>query len=336
MATKSAANICLRELIIQYPKAPALTLAKVAYRDHPELWANQEACRTMVRSILGTNGDHNRAIRDKQLYRTPRPAGWTGIIPEALVQMPDWKALVIDGPQKVLVVSDLHIPFHDSDALAIALDYGLKLKPTVVLLNGDVADHYAQSEYEKDPRYRDFPSEVRAVKQFLAGLRKCFGKRIRLIEKFGNHEERYTRYLRLKAPDLLGLAEFEWEAVFGLKENNIELVKDKRPIRLGDHLYVIHGHEYRFQINNPVNPARGFFLRAKVNVLGGHFHHSSSHSEKNLDGKVVSTFSTGCLCDLHPEYRPLNNWNHGFAWVVIDKTGGYLVDNLKIIGGKVF
>lgn len=327
----------LRELVAKFPDAPALTLAKIAFREHPESWTSVESCRRAVRSVLGVSGDHNRRKRtDKSLYREPRPAGWKGVIPEALVQLPGWGTVVVPGPQKVLVLSDLHVPFHDPAAIAIALDHGLSRKPTMVLLNGDVADHYAQSEFVKDPRQRDFPAEVRDVRQLLAGLRRRFGKKVRITYKHGNHEERFTRYLRLKAPELLGLPDFEWGSVFGLDEHGIELVQDKRPIRLGDHLNVIHGHEYRFQITNPVNPARGFFLRAKANVLGGHFHQTSSHSEKTLDGKVVSTFSTGALCDLRPEYRPLNNWNHGFAWVEIDKGGGFHVDNLKIIGGKVF
>jgi hypothetical protein len=139
----------------------------------------------------------------------------------------------------------------------------------------------------------------------------------------------------LKCPELLGIPDFDWSSIFSLDEQGIELVDGKRPTRLGK-LNVIHGHEYRFQISNPVNPARGFFLRAKSHVLGGHFHQTSSHSEKSIENKVVTTFSTGCLSNLHPEYRPLNNWNSGFAFVQVEANGAFHVDNLRIIDGEVY
>ena len=323
------------DLVKQYPKHGALTLAKKAYREFPELWLNLEACRTMFRKAFGVHGTTDRKeFADKSAFREPRKAGWVEPIPPALMPMGDWKPLEIAGPAKALILSDVHVPFHDVQALEVALRYGLDRKADLVLLNGDITDHYSLSRWEIDPKLRDFPAEVRACKLLLDGIRKGFPD-ARIIFKQGNHEERFERYLRLKAPDLLGLDEFEWGNVFGLEANRIELVKDKRPIRLGQ-LNVIHGHEYVFSISNPVNPARGMYLRAKNHVLGGHFHQSSNHSEKTLEGKVVSAWSAGCLCGLHPAYRPLNPWNHGFAFVEVEGNGAFHVDNLKIIEGKVY
>lgn len=325
----------VRSLIAEFPDAGALTLAKRAFRMRPELWPNQEACRSMIRDIFGCRGDLKRKqISDKTFYREPRKSGWSPAIPEALLPMGDWKPLEIAGSVKALILSDVHIPFHDPVSLGVALQYGFDRNADLVLLNGDITDHYALSRWELDPKLRDFPAEVRATKLFLASIREGFPT-ARIIFKQGNHEERFERYLRLKAPDLLGLPEFEWGSVFGLDDLKIELVKDKRPIRLGQ-LNVIHGHEYVFSISNPVNPARGMYLRAKNHVLGGHFHQSSNHSEKTLEGKVVSAWSTGCLCGLHPVYRPLNPWNLGFAFVEVEADGAFHVQNLRIIEGKVY
>lgn len=332
----SVAGLYLQELLAKFPDAPALTLAKKAYRECPQMWASLESCRNAVRYHLGSLGSKNRrGLSDKRFMREPRKAGWSDVIPEALVQLPDWKAEVIEGPQRVLLLNDIHIPFHDPEALEVALEHGLTQRPTMVILNGDIADHYSCSEYVKDPRVRDFPKEVLAVKQFLSGLRKRLGKACRIVYKMGNHEERYNRMLVHRSPDLLGIPDFEWSSVFGLAENKIELVEHKRPIRLGK-LNVIHGHEYTFAISNPVNAARGLFLRGKTHAICGHFHQSSNHSEKNLDGTVISTWSIGALCDLHPEYRPLNNWNHGFAFVEIEKSGAFHVESLRVLNGKAW
>lgn len=322
----------VRKLVAEFPDAPALTLAKRLYKEHPGLWTSLESCRMSVRRELGAVGGKERKHASRP--RAPRqPGDWRQWIPDALVQS-TWAAVEIAGPVKALVLADVHIPFHDPDAVALALQHGRDRQANLILLNGDILDHYALSRWETDPAQRDFPGEVRAGKQFLAGLRKSFPK-ARIVYKLGNHEERFERYLRLKAPELLGLPDITWASLFELEKHKIELVDGKRPIRLGK-LNVVHGHEYVFQISNPVNPARGLFLRAKGHVLGSHFHQTSQHSERSLEQHVISAWSTGCLCDLHPEYRPLNNWNHGFAFVDVDKRGAFHVDNLRVIDGKAW
>ena len=108
-----------------------------------------------------------------------------------------------------------------------------------------------------------------------------------------------------------------------------------RPLAVGK-LYLIHGHEYKFSISNPVNPARGLFLRAKTLAATSHFHQTSQHSERDLTGKVVSTWSIGCACNLRPSYSPINNWNHGFAICDLQADGSFVLANLRVIDGRVY
>lgn len=330
--SRGAESTYLRALITRFPDQPALTLAKMAYAERPEGWSSLEACRSMVRQILGING--KKKAKDKTLFRKPRKAGWSDVIPESLMAAGHWKAVEIAGPARAIVLSDIHIPFHDSQAIELALQYGVDNRADLILLNGDIIDCYSLSRWETDPKLRDFPAEVRATKHFLTGLRGRF-PHAQIVFKTGNHEERLLRYLRIKAPELLGLPEFDWANVLDLKKLDIQLVDEKRPIRFGK-LHIIHGNEYVFNISNPVNPARGLYLRAKVHAICGHFHQSASHSEKDLKGDVISTWSTGCLCDMTPEWLPLNKWNSGFAFIVVDKKGGFRVDNLRIVDGEIW
>lgn len=336
MPPRSAAYAVVQEVVKQFPNAPALTLAKKLFREHPALWPTLELCRSAVRRALGVNGDHNRRKTvDKTQFRPARQAGdWGHVIPPALVELPDWKAEVFPGPFRCLVLSDIHIPYHDPGPLEAALEYGQQNKATMILLNGDICDFFALSRFEKDPRQRDFAGEVKATRHFLAGLRKEFPK-AQIVYRWGNHEERYDKYLWLKAPEFLDLEDFDWSNVFSLNKHKITLVRDKRVIELGK-LNVIHGHEFSFQISSPVNPARGFFLRAKTHVLGSHFHRTSQHSERSLEQQVLSAWSTACLCNLHPAWRPINEWNSGLAFVTVDKDGSFEVDNLRIIKNRVF
>ena len=335
MGKDSPSKAYLRELASKFPKHGALTLAKLAYKERPESWPSLEACRSMARAIFGVHGKRMRQETvDKALFRKPRKAGWSDVIPEPLVKPGDWKAVEIAGPARALILSDCHIPFHDVHAIELALQYGIDHKADLILLNGDIFDHYAVSRFEVDPKLRDFPAEVRAGKFFLKGLRKRF-PHAQIVFRLGNHELRLQKYLRLKAPELLGIDEFEWKNIFGLDELDIQFVDQNRVVRLGK-LNTLHGHEYSFSISNPVNPSRGLFLRAKAHAIVGHFHQSSEHSESNLKGEVISTWSTGCLCSLNPEYLRLNKWNLGYAFVVVDKKGGFRVNNLRIVDGEIW
>ena len=73
----------------------------------------------------------------------------------------------------------------------------------------------------------------------------------------------------------------------------------------------------------------------KSTALCGHYHQSSDHTETRIDGDTITTWSTGCLCNLHPKYMPLNKWNLGFAlYNQVDKDFWHL-QNKRIIQNQV-
>ena len=255
-------------------------------------------------------------------------------MPTSKKHFEDWKTFQIDGRYKALVMSDIHVPYHNGRIIKAAVKYAKDRKCNLVLLNGDLMDFYAVSRWEVDPRQRDFGNEIRAGRQFLKWLRGQFPN-ARIIFKEGNHDERWEKYILSKTPDLLRLKEFSLSALLKLEELNIELVGDCQPIGLGK-LMVIHGHEYKFSISNPVSPARGMLLKALQSTLCGHFHQTSQHTQQRLDGHIICTMSTGCMCDMRYGYAPINNHNHGFAIVEVLKDGTYNPENHRIIHGKVY
>ena len=287
--------------------------------------------RSTVRKVRGAAGE-GRAI----VTESPSPFTTKNFVefPEGKTHGEKWGPVVISGPLKVLVLADLHIPYHDRGVIMAALKYGKEQQCDTILLNGDVADFYACSFWQTDPGQRDLNGELKAVRMFLAGLRGEFPK-ARIIFKLGNHEERWKRFIIQKAPEVYGVDEFQIKALLQLDKFKIELVEDNRLIRLGD-LNVLHGHEYRFAITNPVNPARGLFLRCKSYALAGHFHQVSHHSEQTVEGNSIATWSTGALCQLNPEYRRFNNWSAGFAFVEVSEDGKFQVQNKVIKNGKLY
>ena len=229
-----------------------------------------------------------------------------------------------------LVISDLHVPYHNISALTECLNYGIQKKIDAILINGDGMDFYMASKFEPDPRKRNMKEEFAAFGELLEILRKIAP----VFYKLGNHEERLERFLIRNATIFLGMTEFEVPTILRCAERNIEVIQDQRIIYIG-HLAVLHGHEVNIN-NTSVNPARTLFLRTKRSAICGHLHQSSAHNSPTLDNKLISTWSTGHLGDPHPRYKRNNDWNHGCARIEVDADGDYEVINLRLINNKLF
>lgn len=305
-------------------ETPVRKLARIMYNENKERFQDVESARSALRYIEGKYGKKYKSIprkpdRPKNPYKLPESD-------EAVYEPHILKS------KRVLVMSDIHIPYHSIEAVTAVLDFAKKEKPDTILLNGDTIDFFQLSRFCKEPKKRSFAHELDAFKQFFVTLNKIFPN-AKKIFKLGNHEERYNHFLWMKAGELDGVDEFNLENIIKARAEGIEVVGEKRIIKAGG-LNVIHGHEFVTSSFSPVNVARGLFLKGKVSAMQGHNHATSEHTEPNMDGGIVTTFSTGCLCELHPAYMPINKWNHGFAMVDIDGKN-FEVRNKRIYKGKI-
>lgn len=238
------------------------------------------------------------------------------------------------GIEKVLVLSDLHIPFHSVPAITTALEFGRYRGVDCIVLNGDIADIYYGSRFAKDTDLPAIKDEIAMLKTLFAALRKTF-KDALILYKLGNHDERFTTNLLNKAPEYGNIEGFTLPEMARCASYGVEPVEDKRVIKAG-RLPIYHGHEFPGGGAGGVNPARSLFLKILISGLCSHYHRSSEHSENDGDRKTISTWSTGCLCQLNPEYARNNKWNQGFALVEIDGEGKFMVSNKRIINGVAY
>jgi predicted phosphodiesterase len=311
------------------------TLARKIIVDNAGLFNPDELenIRRAIRYRRGAVGKYSRkTAREKFVREEMKPSEYM----EQYIKKGDklakeaWK--LPEHNKKVLLISDLHIPYHDLESINTALDYGFKEGIDSIYINGDLIDFAKISRWEKDPNIKTVPVEVDMVREFLEGLSAL---NVDIYYKLGNHEDRWNSYLLGNAPELYNLDRFQISDVLGLDDLDIPLIDSKQRALFG-HLNVVHGHEFGQSIFSPVNPARGLFLRAKTSVIAGHNHQTSSHHEGNLNGKQTACFSTGCLCDLEPMYRPFayTKWNHGGAIVDVDGDS-YSVQNFRIMDGRI-
>lgn len=238
--------------------------------------------------------------------------------------------LIPSSYKRILVISDIHVPYHDVNALKLALKYAWDNGAQMIIINGDFLDMYSESDFDKNPENRNVAYEIEVGRVILKQIKDKF-KNTKIVYKFGNHEDRHIKYLMKKADKLFGVEEVWLENLLKLREMGIDFVDSKDVIKCDD-LRIIHGHEIK--AGGSVNVQRSIFLKTYMNTLAGHFHREGKSIVNTLDGNLKGCWTTGCLCDLSPDYAAYNQWNHGFAWIERD-NGTFTVSLKTIINGKV-
>lgn len=321
-----------RDLVEHYlrsnPDVADRAAASWLFHNFPGVWGSYNAVYCQVRRARGHHGKKHR----KQLARM-------GTEPLPRIPRPAKKSLPVvrlNAPGRWLIISDLHVPYHDQRALEAAIKHGVDRKCDHLLVNGDALDAYQCSHWLRDPNQRHVDKEVEMLGEFLRGIAKLFkGNK---VYKVGNHEDRITAYLWSNAPQMLGAT--KWDLCKALA-GEMDLVgwtwiQSKQLYRLGK-LHAYHGHELPRGLTNPVNVGRGLWLRTKQSGFTSHWHSTSTHVESNgSKTKTWVCFSLGCLCDLHPSYAPVNGWNHGACILDLEAGGNYGEENFRIIDGKVW
>lgn len=329
MAKQTAADLA-RKLIEKCPDAPARTLARDLHKKYPVVFPTIDRARSCVRNLTGVNGKESRK-KPSPLHRKPRKAGQF-CIPKGIHQTPP--PIHLDNPGKWLVIGDVHCPFHDRVALMTALDYGVAAGCEHVILNGDFYDNPRLGRWDRDPASFDPQKDLDIGRKMLEQISAAFPGR--KIYKIGNHDAWYELYLAAHAPELANCRHFRIAKFLELDELGYEMIASKQEYSLG-RLAMYHGHELPKGLTDPVNVARGVFLRVQEAALVGHWHRTSHHVETSArKGRIVATYSVGALCNLKPSYAPVNRWNHGCAVIEVDETGLYWVDNKIILKGKVY
>lgn len=312
---------------------PTLKLARIMFKENNLTFKDIEHARTILRRIEGKTGKDDNSAKAKpefviSEYRPLNPYK----LPES--DETSFEPFIFKGHKKIGILSDIHVPYHSISALTAAIQYLKKQKIDGLLLNGDSIDCHTLSRFIKDPKKRNFKDELEAFRQLFVVLKREL--KCKIYFKLGNHEIRYQHFLYQKAGELIGIHEFEFESIISARAEGITIIGDKTVMKLNG-LNGIHGHEYIGGISAPVNVARGLYLRGKTSAFQGHNHSSSSHTETDMNGKITTTWSIGCLSELHPDYMPLNKWNWGFAYVELDPNGvDFQFHNKTIYNGLVY
>lgn len=315
----------------KYPTTPALTLAKMIAKEHG---GSVDNARTAIRYRRGSHGARDAISVSGKARDYSHQKSWiefkNKLAKERKQNMEPYR--LPNKDRSVLLMNDLHFPWVDAEALMLAIEFGKKNKCNTIYLNGDIIDFEEVSRWKGRKRHST-AFELEQVRNFLALLRAEFPK-ADIYYKMGNHEDRFESYMLNNAEKLLDVPEFQIDKLLHFDKYNIKLIASKQLAFIGK-LAVIHGHEYH-GMTSPVSPARSLFLKAKQPAIMGHLHRGSKQSGTTIEGKKILCWSVPCLCDLSPLYAPFNEWGHGFAHIVTEKSGKFKVHLYDIIDSEIY
>lgn len=319
----------------QWSKLPTLTLAKKIYNENIGAFPNLEAVRTAIRNRRGAGGSSRRkSTPDKTQFSEKAIEKLTlEDIDEGIDERePDF--MFARSIERMLVISDLHVPYHNAEGVKVALRYGKEKKIDALLINGDFMDFAPISHFTKDPYTKlNLSSDLDLGRKILKIIRNTFPN-IPIYFKLGNHDDWLEKYLMNKAPELLDMYEFKLGTLLNFGELGIQEISSYAMMKFGK-LNIVHGHELKSTLRS-VNPARTLYLKTKRSTLVAHHHVTSEHTESDIDGDITTCWSMGCLSQLKPKYAGLDSkYNLGFAYLTKNQKGHFTVENKRIIKGEL-
>lgn len=224
------------------------------------------------------------------------------------------------------ILSDIHFPFEDPEALRLAIEIIGAVTPDLVILNGDIVDFFGVSRYPTPPQRRvNFAKELESSRERLHGLLREYHT-AQWIYIEGNHEYRLRQYLYRKAQELADLEALSIPNLLALPGHVTYLAHVEEPqsredfaapqIRLGK-LFILHGDTVRTN-GATINVARTVFLRLLKPVLIGHWHRVQSYTQTDYEGVTSGAWVTGCLCRPRPHYDTGRIWGQGIAVIAVE------------------
>ena len=155
----------------------------------------EQISRALTRD--GLPRTHQAVRRKVQSLRKKDPHGWHALVRHA--DTPRHTRQIQLQADRVLLLFDIHAPFHDATWINRCIDEALDAGCTAVGVGGDLIDFASFSVYGREPRIEAI-DEIDSAEQVVTTLARTFD---RVVYAGGNHESRLPR----KTDNLLGLAQ---------------------------------------------------------------------------------------------------------------------------------
>lgn len=250
-----------------------------------------------------------------------------------------------DKSKTAVILPDLQVPYHDEQAVSVALQIIKDIKPDKIVLLGDALDLSAWGRYVQRPEYATATQDAIITLHKLLATLRTMNRTAEIVVMAGNHEKRMENMLLQNAQAAYGLKRADqltnWPVMSvpflaAFDTLDVEYVDGYPASRywINERLQVRHG--------NIARPAGKTVLAVnndeRVSTIFGHIHRiENAWGTKNVydGGRMNAAWAIGCLCRIDGHVpstksavdqrtmQPIQNyenWQQGFA--VVDYEDG--------------
>lgn len=209
--------------------------------------------------------------------------------------------------RRILVLPDVHVPYHDQAAWNLAVRAVRVLQPDLLVVIGDFVDCYSVSQFSKDPRRKqNLQWELDAANEELDKLRDTAGSYLYTV---GNHEHRIERYIHQRAPELDGMISLQ--EYLKAKERGFQWVPYKDFVKVGKVAFTHEiGHAGKMAATHSLAAFGG-------NLVIGHTHRAATIYSGTVDEERHFCLNVGWLGDPkqvdYVHRSQMRDWQHASA-----------------------
>jgi len=254
---------------------------------------------TTVQNYLSKTSDGKTVKSCVARFQNPTPhlpmLRWTEEVNQKVIDKPCFTVdnEVTNG--NILLISDMHIPYHHRDTLDFLSDLNREYKPSRIICMGDELDKHSLSFHDSDPELSSAGDELKAALPTITALHKLFPKMDLLESNHGSliyrkakHHGIPRQYLKTYN-EVLGVTE-GWKWHFDLTVG----------LPTGNSCYFHHGKVSDVQ---KLSQAMGMC------AAQGHFHNDFSVKYWSNPHSLYWALQTGCLIDTKSLAFKYNNVN---------------------------
>ena len=242
--------------------------------------------------------------------------------------------------QRVVVLSDLQIPYHDEAAVKRVVSFIKWYKPTQLWCVGDELDAPEPSRWNKGMAGEyatTLQDSIDMTYNVMADFRDALGRTKPFIIQRSNHTDRIQTYIRKYAPAFNSLESLQIEKLLGYDDLNIQYLHRFKELLPG--WVMAHGDEGR-AIQVPGSTALSLAKKLGKSVVCGHTHKLGlQHETTGLYGKNRTQFGleVGHLMDIkQASYLTTGvaNWQQGIG-ILVEKNRKVTPYAVPIIDGDI-
>lgn len=184
----------------------------------------------------------------------------------------------------ILVIPDLHAPYHHPDTLRFLLEVRDKFSPDLTVSLGDELDYHALSFHDSDPNLDSASTELERAKVFMHQLHENFPQ---LLVCHSNHGSMV--YRRAKAHGI-----------------PVQLIRRYREVIFPDHQCPEWSWAFGWRVNTPLGPVMFKHQTSSIlmdaahnacNLIVGHNHGNFSIEYSASSAHLYYGVYAGCLID---------------------------------------